>query len=84
MTSDGLKRLRELADEPLLPLDTDRILLQTAELELRLLQGQLGRLALCPDHRDKATGRCIVCVAVERAERNLLDSLTLARARSGG
>ena len=27
------------------------------------------RLALCSDHRDKATGRCIVCVAEERTRR---------------
>lgn len=27
---------------------------------------QVDRFALCPDHRDKATGRCVVCQAEER------------------
>lgn len=32
------------------------------------------RLALCPDHRDKANGRCIVCVAEERERRAAADA----------
>lgn len=31
----------------------------------------IERLALCPDHRDKATGRCIVCQAEERTRQEL-------------
>lgn len=37
------------------------------ELERR----NYDRLALCSDHRDKATGRCIVCVAEERTKREV-------------
>lgn len=36
------------------------------KFELDALRRQVERLALCPDHRDKADGRCIVCVAEER------------------
>lgn len=39
------------------------------EIERRrrgMAERQVERLALCPDHRDKATGRCIVCQAEER------------------
>jgi hypothetical protein len=43
----------------------------TVEARKEIYSGQLAerfieRIALCPDHRDKATGRCIVCVAEER------------------
>lgn len=34
----------------------------------------IERLALCPDHRDKATGRCVVCVAEERTRREERDA----------
>lgn len=73
MTESTLKRLRELADEPLLPLQTDRYVLLQAELQIRLLQRQVERLALCPDHRDKATGRCVICVAEERTRQDERD-----------
>lgn len=36
----------------------------------------IDRLALCPDHRDKATGRCIVCQAEERTRAELREALT--------
>ena len=41
---------------------------EMARLQLRvtLAERQVERMALCPDHRDKATGRCIVCQAEER------------------
>lgn len=32
---------------------------------------QLERLALCPDHRDKASGQCIVCQAETRTAESL-------------
>lgn len=43
------------------------------QLELRLLRRQVERMALCSDHRDKATGRCIVCQAEERTRQELKD-----------
>lgn len=46
---------------------------QQTDLELRLLRRQVERMALCPDHRDKATGRCIVCQAEERTRQELAD-----------
>ncbi len=42
--------------------------LHIAETRLQHLQRQYDRLALCPDHRDKATGRCVVCQAEDRAK----------------
>lgn len=36
------------------------------QAKLRGLEQYVDRLALCPGHRDKATGRCIVCQAEER------------------
>lgn len=45
--------------------------LKKTEQHLLLAQRALERLALCPDHRDKYTGRCIVCVAEERTRREL-------------
>lgn len=48
------------------------------EQEIKILQararadhGYIERLALCSDHRDKATGRCIVCHAEERTRAEL-------------
>lgn len=40
-------------------------------LRLRLAERQVERMALCSDHRDKVTGRCIVCVAEERTRREM-------------
>ena len=37
-----------------------------AELKARLDARYIERLNICPDHRDKANGRCVVCVAEER------------------
>lgn len=34
----------------------------------RILTRQYDALAICPDHRDKHDGRCIVCVAEERTK----------------
>lgn len=72
MTLEQLTRLRQLADSRL-PLESDRSVLMQAELEIRLLQRQVERLALCSDHRDKATGRCVICVAEERTRQAGLD-----------
>lgn len=36
------------------------------ELRLRLAERAYERLNLCPDHRDKASGTCIVCEAERR------------------
>ena len=70
MTPEQMTRLRDLAEEPMLPIQSDRYLLLQAELDLRVMRGQLERLALCPDHRDKAIGgRCVVCVGEERGAR---------------
>lgn len=44
------------------------------EPELRLLRRQVERMALCPDHRDKGTGRCIVCQAEERTRNELIEA----------
>jgi hypothetical protein len=40
--------------------------LQYAQHRIDMLERQYDRLALCPDHRDKVTGRCVVCIAEER------------------
>lgn len=42
-----------------------RIAQMTQECES--LDRQIERMALCPDHRDKGVGRCIVCQAAARA-----------------
>lgn len=54
------------------------------ELEVRLLRRQVERMALCPDHRDKATGRCIVCQAEERTRQELAADPTPSDAREAG
>lgn len=46
------------------------------EADMRKFRNELtahayDTLALCPDHRDKATGRCIVCVAEERVRQEM-------------
>jgi len=38
-----------------------------------LLQHAFDRLNLCPDHRDKATGVCVVCQAETRTRRMMED-----------
>jgi hypothetical protein len=37
-----------------------------SEHRIEIATRAYDRLALCPDHRDKASGRCIVCTAEER------------------
>ena len=42
------------------------------EVQVRQIErAAYERLALCSDHRDKATGRCIVCQAEERTQEEM-------------
>jgi len=42
--------------------------------QLEIIEHAYSGLALCSDHRDKANGRCIVCVAEERTRREFAAS----------
>jgi hypothetical protein len=42
-----------------------------ATLKAECMERAYDRLMLCSDHRDKANGRCLVCVAEERTRREM-------------
>lgn len=47
---------------------------------LEISERQYDRLALCPDHRDKATGRCIACDGETRSRRAAQAEIAALRA----
>lgn len=65
MTTDQLTRLRELANDPSLPLQADHYVLLNAELEIRTLRMRMQWIAAM----SRASGDCEKCaVAREIAE----------------
>jgi len=79
-------RIRQVADE-LDKFGSDRSVRQAAILrtmaatldaQLRITERALDRLSLCSDHRDKATGHCVVCQAEERTRAEIRAERTLA------
>lgn len=68
MTPNDMRRLQELALEPILPLQSDHELLRRAHLELTLVGRTIDRLALCSEHRgvSQDSSRCAVCDAEKR------------------
>lgn len=75
-TSEALDRLRDdlLAQAPVYPSSEQEPFAARLARVVEIERRAYDRLALCPDHRDKATGRCIVCVAEERTKRELRSS----------
>lgn len=52
-----------------------------AKVIIELAQRAYDRLALCPDHRDKTNGTCIVCMAERRTQQEAVAEIARLRAK---
>lgn len=69
--------LRAVLDD----LDAARREIERLNLIIKIENGHYERMKLCPDHRDKLSGRCIVCDGERRGKHERDEELSRLRAR---